>query len=203
MLVLGGCFYTRLLSLRDQLRDFDHHIIVAPEQDQHDLHIGFRDPVLLLADAERIAGAPSQRVAERPSEVQWTWSRAGIATVTEAVASATLDSEGRIVAVIIPRPVVAAFGRDLLLAMLRSGGRAKVDEQERSATATLGVAVAAPDAAQLAATLGPPDVSGDPVIWRWRERSGAAAELRVRFADGRARELTIQLPEFWFRIRLP
>lgn len=143
LLCVSGCVYLRLLRFKNQLRDFDEHVEVS---DASGLSLLFREPVLEDGDFVFITDSqPTERTAlsEEPPVELWSWrfekeraegdaSGRGFSTVF-----GTVFEDGMLTEIAFDPSLLAAVPSDLLVALFRSMGRAKVNKIRRSATSGL------------------------------------------------------------------
>jgi hypothetical protein len=137
--------YLRLLTLKDQFRDFDR--LVTVERDPP-LGLRFRQPVLLAEDLDALIGAPPTASATvgRVTVRTYAFIHIGLPPANEAIgggapaAQMTLSAtlvDGLLVAISFPPVVFNALDPRLAEAGLRSLARAEVNTVARTATSTL------------------------------------------------------------------
>jgi hypothetical protein len=145
-LLLGGCVYLRLLELKKQLSRFDENFTIPPTEDLaiHCLH-----PLLRPDDLRWLGAAPKTIVPREDGEdwsIRWVKETApGIKEefVYDMVLTACFVDE-RVVEVRIPKRYLAYVSKDLFINILRSTGAAKVDRDNRQASAQTEAPTSAP-----------------------------------------------------------
>jgi len=136
-LLLSGCVYLRLLELKKQFNHFDENFTVPATEDLtiHSLH-----PVL-KADDLRWMGAEPKTITPRENGEEWLirWVKEPTPGIKEEhvydMEVTACFADGRVFETRIPKRYLAYVSKDLLLAMLRSTGTAKVNQDERNAEA--------------------------------------------------------------------
>jgi hypothetical protein len=184
--LLSGCVWLRLLSVRDQFAAFDQHIEVP---DGPGVELRFRSPVLLAADLDQlIRGAPTAEAQQGGIAVRVyqfdrldpdLGQRRAHGGITQLRLIATCD-DGKLRALTLPPDIFTIVPRELCLAALRSLGQAQVDTSARTAIAALPqtnelarLRSLVPDRGTIIARFGPPHrtyaVDGrQRLIWRWQ-----------------------------------
>lgn len=143
--VASGCVYLRLLTLRDQFKDFDNQVEVIRDPP---LALRFKHPVLLEEDLDSLIGsAPTATATNGPATVRvYTFLHIGLPPENEPTdldaPGATLSLTATIVkdkltSIAFPPAVFNALDPRLAEAGLRSLARAEVDTVARTATATV------------------------------------------------------------------
>lgn len=180
----AGCVYLRLLDVKHQLGHFDRNFIL---DDSSGLRLTFRNPVLLERDLAFLGLATANRTRSGQAE-RWrvTWVKrpspdAAADGHAEPPVSEALDLvlvDHRLTTIVIPETFFAFFPKSVVVAGLRSLGRAQVDRDARVVSANVAAAdqpgpVATPVLPRTAlfGTLGEPTATGgtvDALEWRYR-----------------------------------
>lgn len=136
-LLLSGCVYLRLLELKKQFSHFEENFTVPATEDLtiHCLH------PLLKADDLRWIGAEPKTITPRANGEEWLirWVKEPAHNIKEEhvydMEITACFADGRVFEARIPKRYLAYVSKDLLLAMLRSTGTAKVNKDDRNAEA--------------------------------------------------------------------
>jgi len=139
-LLLGGCVYLRLLALKGQLAKFDRYF----ETDLRDgLRLTCHEPVLLDTDMAFFGLAPEKR--ERTGAVErwhFRWIKDYAAPAENSpdyeVHADFYFAEHKLQRVVLPERLFAFLPKPNFLSILRAFGQAKVDRENRAASATVG-----------------------------------------------------------------
>lgn len=141
LLTLSGCVWLRLLHLRDQLRDFDAHFTTVTTDGG--LVLNCLHPILLAEDMSWLVQGPPTQHREEPS-IQWTWRfhREPLPGDPPDLAGRELDLmvdvvDKKVTAVSFPKPILKIVPAEVVVAMLRALGKAKIDTEKHLANATL------------------------------------------------------------------
>ena len=208
-LLLGGCVYLRLLELKKQLSHFDENFAVPPTED---LTLQCLHPLLQPGDL-RWLGAVPKSITPREGGEDWVvrWVKETDSGIKEEfVYDMVLNLrfvDGRMVEVQIPKRHLAYVSKDLLVAMLRSTGAAKVDRDDHAADAQTetSATVPPPNLSTIKAMLGEPtskQTTAGHIIQLYRYRLDVAATtakpIEATFvfdaASGELRKFTARLP---------
>ncbi|PTX94440.1 hypothetical protein [Opitutus sp. ER46] len=171
VLLLSGCVYLRLLELKHQIAAFDRHFGV---QTDDGIRIICRDPVLLTDDVRWIGLAP-EKAEKRGTAERWQvrWVKQLPPEVREAgtfdIVLELFFADDKLARVAIPERYFAVMPKQLLIDLLRSLGRARVDREGRAIEAQL--ATTRPDLPGIQTLLGQPTsrtVEGAETILRYR-----------------------------------
>lgn len=200
LLCVSGCVYLRLLRFKNQLRDFDEHVEASYADG---LSLLFRQPVLEDGDFVFITDSePTERnvLSEEPPLELWSWrfekeraegdaSGRGFSTVF-----GTLFEDGMLVEIAFDPALLSAVPSDLLVALFRSMGKAKVNKIRRSATSGLSGAQLAglplPTLRRIDEVMGPPtriEEGEDGAMWSYTfnfynpENGKRAGEFEMTF----------------------
>ncbi|OHE89227.1 MAG: hypothetical protein A3G75_00225, partial [Verrucomicrobia bacterium RIFCSPLOWO2_12_FULL_64_8] len=137
VLAVSGCVYLRLLELKNQLADFDRFF----EVDRRDgLKFSFLHPVLLDKDLAFFNLVPERRektgVAEK-WHFRWIKDYTGGGEKPEdfEVTADVIFVEHKLARVHLPERLFAFTPKDEFLSMVKSFGRAQIDEKKRTAIA--------------------------------------------------------------------
>jgi hypothetical protein len=217
-LALGGCVFLRLLQVKNQLAEFDRYI----ETDLRDgLKITFKKPVLLDEDFEGFFKWIPEKRERLNSAEKWhfRWLKDHVAADGErppyALEFDVLFADHKLTKIMVTESFFAAvLPKHLAVGFMRSMGRAKVDQKNRSATTTLEDRDVDPKAEEppltregVTALLGTPvSVIGDDASPQWyykfspatNQRMGRNGEIEATFsfdaATGRVRQLQGKTP---------
>ncbi len=218
-LLLSGCVYLRLLELKKQFSQFDENFTVLPSEGLtlHCLH-----PVLQPDDVRWLGGAPKTVTPGKKGE-SWVirWVKEPPPNLQEAfVYDMELDLhfvDGCLVDMSIPKRHLAYVSRDLIITMLRSTGKAKVDRSDRKAEVQTETSPSAvlPNINTIKAMLGEPTRRPEPtdglLIYFYRYRLDVAKPsekpIEVTFAfdpgSGDLRQFTALLPRGTLKYEFP
>lgn len=232
-LLLSGCVWLRLLSLKDQFADFDRWIDVP---DAPGIELRFRHPELYGDDLDTLIKATPTATAVAPTNPGLTvrsYAFTHVASPEGAdpasaervlVLTAGVQAE-RVVFVGMPDEIFRVIPRDLALRAMRSLGRAQVDRGNRSATAAVdlaGIATPLPTGDALVALFGRPNHISERdgrlrVLWRY-ELAGTSlrddgqpviAAMAFCFAPGsaygqqRPNRFQVNVSGLWLYLDLP
>ena len=137
-LALTGCVYTRLLSLKSQLEDFEKYVEV---QNQGDLVLIFKKPVLLSKDLIWLTQLQPSEKKETATEKDWVWRlrKDPITNLTETMdyqlTFVTGFTSNRMTRITVPQEFLNAMPATGVVAMLKAFGHAQINEAKRVATA--------------------------------------------------------------------
>lgn len=179
LLLLPGCVWLRLLDLKVQMQDFDHHLTVLQGPP---LELRFRTPPLLAEDVVTLIGAEPSARAPMPGGAVWTYAFLRLdaagepALPVEAMMITAVVRDGRLVALAFPPQVSAVVPGALMEAGLRSLARARVDRATFSASSRVEAdePLPLPDRGRLVAVLGTPSRceiladGGERLVYRYR-----------------------------------
>ena len=224
-LLASGCVYLRLLTLKDQFRDFDAQIEVVR---QPPLGLRFSNPVLLAEDLDTLIGAgPTAEAAEGPVTVRiYAFQHIGLPPGNPVVESPngvlSIDAtimEGKLAGIGFPPAVFNALDPRLAEAGLRSLARAQVDTTARTATSQVGTGnlPLPPDRQGLGRIFGQPsfcDQKDGEERWVYRYRlvppaAGSAKPVIAAMAFGfkpraaHPRRFSLNVNGLWLTIGLP
>jgi hypothetical protein len=208
-LLLSGCVWSRLLSLKNQLADFDTQVEVLP--DGPGLYLRLREPVVRPSDiAWLFGGDPSSSVDGR-HVLRFTH---GDLPAWELL---LIERDGLVGAVMLPQQLFHLLPRERLIALMRAFGSAEVDRSRREASTAL-----ARDASQplgigrdiLDRIFGVPDVEvpdGTDLWLHYRMRlevpdgEPPLARIEVLLTGGRVTRIRIVAARFsvWLRLADP
>ncbi len=183
---LSGCVYLRLLNFKNQLKSFDKNVAVL-SQDR--LAFQFHNPVVKDSDFIFISGtSPGRRetIGQSPPEELWTWrfhKRLGESDHQPfTMEFQTRFTENLLTRMVVDDAFVDLVGEDLILAMFRKLGNAKINTLRRSMSTEIGT-----DALK---SMNPPsldgifDVMGEPTRIHGRKNDPVArCEYEFNFND--------------------
>jgi len=228
-LAASGCVYLRLLTLRDQFKDFDNQVEVVRDPP---LALRFKRPVLLEEDLDTLIGAaPTATVTNGPVTVRvYTFLHIGLPPGNEL---SDLDAPGstlsltativkdKLTSIAFPPAVFNALDPRLAEAGLRSLATAKVDTVARTATATVAAQEEVPlppDRAALQRIFGLPsfaDVKEGEERWVYRYRLVApidtaqgkpliaAMAFQFKLNAAHPHRFSVQINGLWLSLGLP
>jgi hypothetical protein len=226
LLLLSGCVWLRLLSLKDQFADFDRWIEVPPGPG---LELRFRRPVLLAEDLETlVTGRPTASASGGDVTVQsYAFSRIPSPDGPDPLGSSpTLVllvgiRSGKVAFVSLPPEVFRVVPRELALRGMRALGRAAVDTGSRSAVAAVdfhGTRTVLPTRAELIALFGTPNSvklmnDRERVLWRYQLQGDSlradgkpvVAAMAFAFAPGAGHpnRFQVNISGMWLYLDLP
>ena len=226
LLLLSGCVWLRLLSLKDQFADFDRWIEVPPEPG---LELRFRRPVLLAEDLDTlITGKPTASASADDVTVQsYAFSHIPSPEGPDPLGASPIlvllvgIRSGKVAFVSLPPEVFRVVPRELALRGMRALGHATVDTGKHSAMASVdfhGTRSVLPTRAELIALFGTPNsvklIDGrERVLWRYQlqgeslrtDGKPVIAAMAFAFAPGAERPLRFQvnISGMWLYLDLP
>lgn len=134
-LLLSGCVYLRLLEFKRQLADFDRHFTL---QTDDGLRFASLDPVLLTEDF-RWLGVTPERVTTLGQSEQWRirWAKqlppGARETDAHDIEMELIFTEGKFTRFYLPERYFAFVPKPFFVGLLRSLGKAGVDQSRRLA----------------------------------------------------------------------
>lgn len=139
VLLLSGCVYLRLLTIKNQLKDFEKNFDISG---QSDLEIIFKNPVLSSEDVTFLIGAPPVRITREGGvfyHYDFNLSRSSdSASVPLSQLHLTLGMrDKKLERIIVPEHFMLIFPRHVLLETLRRAADAEVLELKKIARVTL------------------------------------------------------------------
>ena len=137
-LLLTGCIWTRLLTLKNQFDNFERFVQV---DDRDGLSFNMLKPVLLADDVRELLGAAPSTTTTNGGREVWDWSFEKIAPSGESgefdMGFTTSFEAGKLVRVGISDRFHAIMSKEMVLAMARALGKGKVNQQKREMTSQL------------------------------------------------------------------
>lgn len=136
--LLTGCIWMRLLSLKNQFADFDRNFKV---DDRHGLAIQCLNPVLYDTDVRYLAEVDPTATATNVGQQTWFWTFQKLRAPTNSetgdydLAFTTSFANQKLIGVALPERFLIIMPEDFILGMLRAFGHATVDQKQRRATA--------------------------------------------------------------------
>jgi hypothetical protein len=195
ILVLCGCVWSRLLTLKNQLADFDRHVQVV--EGGPGLELRLREPAVQPGDIAYLFDGGPSRIEPRPDG---TWRHVFRFTRPTLPGHQGLELAFTVRGTLIigaglPPEMLSILPRERLLAILRALGKAEVDRSAHAANAAVDGAQVVLGRDQIIASLGPPDgeiavpdSGGTDLAYHYRLQlptgSGAKAVLTLRLRDG-------------------
>ena len=161
-LSLSGCVYLRLLSFKNQLKNFERNVVVEASPG---LALSFPNPVVRNADFSFITKSPPTRIDPVAADVElWTWTfekqKAEPGHKAYALDFQTRFESDLLTRMIIDEAFVDLIGRDFILTMFQSIGGAKINTFRRSASVSMNTdslqRAALPTLANILETMGEP-----------------------------------------------
>jgi hypothetical protein len=134
---LTGCVWTRLLSFKNQLSEFDRYVQV---EDRDGLTLRFKQPVLYSQDVLFVMELePTRRITNGASQAwYWTFRKIHSPTNTETgdfdLTFSTTFLSNKLVGFTLGERFLVSIPKPLLLGAMRSFGHAEVDQKRRQAT---------------------------------------------------------------------
>lgn len=162
-LLLSGCVWTRLLSLKGQFKEFDRYIEAV--DDGPALLMQFKEPCYKPEDIGYLLGdeVPSEHSGPGGDGIEtWTYRLRRDRADSIGLDITMRAKEGMVTALRIPPEVMRFIPRERMLAMARAMGNAEIDRSKRSASAGISGDQAkemAPGRPAIIAALGDPDTS--------------------------------------------
>ncbi|MBD5778113.1 hypothetical protein IEN85_01215 [Pelagicoccus sp. NFK12] len=138
---LSGCVYLRLLRFKNQLHDFDKHVVVELDKG---LSLKFPEPVVRDEDFVFITESePSSivEVSQSPRIEDWDW-RFEKQMQTEdgtpfSIIFRTRFQDGLLTQIDFDEKLLEAIPEDFIVELFRSLGKAKINKLRKSATAAM------------------------------------------------------------------
>lgn len=141
LFLLSGCVYLRLFKLKNQLHDFDAHVVVQLEKG---LSLSFPEPVVRDQDFVYITDSqPSQirTLSEEPKIEDWDWrfEKELIGEDGEAfsIVFRTRFEQGYLTRIDFDEKLLEAIPPGFIVELFRSLGDAKINKLRKSATAAM------------------------------------------------------------------
>ncbi|MBK1877391.1 hypothetical protein [Pelagicoccus mobilis] len=141
LFLLSGCVYLRLLKFKNQLHDFDEHVVV---NEAEPFSLQFPDPVLRDEDFVFVTESePTQvrTITRNPRVEDWEWQfEKKLETEDGAPFSiifTTRFEEGMLTQIEFDPKLLQAIPEDFIVELFRSLGQAKINKLRRSATAAM------------------------------------------------------------------
>lgn len=139
---LTGCVYLRLLKFKNQLRQFDQHVVVERVEG---LSFQFEEPIIRDEDFVFITESQPSRirvVSTQPKVEDWDW-RFEKKIQTEdcepfSIVFRTRFEKGLLTQIDFDEKLLEAIPRDFIVELFRSLGNAKINKLRKSATAAMG-----------------------------------------------------------------
>ncbi len=168
-LTLTGCVYLRLLSLKNQLADFDHFVKV---RDDHGLALEFVRPVLTSEDLLWLIKLHPTQVTTSSNLETWCWTfeKQRSPAVTESgnydLTFKTSFTNATLCRFTLSERFLSVMPKEAILGMLRAVGQADIDEKNRTAKGQMqtelnGVHLEPASRSQVAQLLGVPSSTVD------------------------------------------
>lgn len=134
-LLLGGCVYLRLLTLKNQLSAFDRHFTLDTKDG---VRLGCLKPVLLTSDLHWLGITPEHiRTLGQSEQWQIRWVKQLPAGTTESTAYdlsiAMIFTEGKLTRVFVPERFFALISKSFFVDLLRGMGAANINRGARTA----------------------------------------------------------------------
>jgi len=144
LLLLSGCMWLRLSTVKDQLADLDRYIEVP---DGERLELRFKERPLRAGDPEDVIGAPpstAAALADGTQQLTWRFRRVALDGQVVPETGWILDfdvwtKDGRVTAVAFPAQVYRVMDRERCITMLRAFGQGEVDTSKREVEAQVQV----------------------------------------------------------------
>ena len=128
--LLSGCVYSRLLTLKRQLADFDRFVELRTE---NGIVFDLRQPVATGPDIVRVSGLTPSAVTSTPDGEQWSYVYQGLSPgesgeVTNGVEIVFLLDfvSNRLARIELPNANLTVFGREFFASAARAMGAARV-----------------------------------------------------------------------------
>ncbi len=228
VVMLSGCVWLRLSTVKDHLAEFDRYIEVPAGER---LELRFKERPLRAGDPAAIIGAPpstAAALADGRDQLTWRFRRVALDGQVVPEEGWILDfdvwtRDGRVEAVAFPTQVYRVLERERCLTMLRAFGQGEVDTSKRSVevqvpTANTGTASGPAMASSawlqrsaLLECLGAPFTS-EVATERWRDTyryrldGTPTAEARLVFdydvTGTRLERLRVTINQIWISVRL-
>ena len=137
-LTLTGCVYLRLLSLKNQLADFDRFVKVY---DDHGLTLEFVHPVLTSEDLLWLIKLHPTQVTRSDNLETWSWTfeKQGAAASAESrnfdLTFKTSFTNATLCRFTLSERFLSVMPKEAILGMMRAVGQADIDERNRTAKA--------------------------------------------------------------------
>ncbi|MDQ8179734.1 hypothetical protein [Pelagicoccus sp. SDUM812005] len=139
--LVSGCVYLRLLKFKNQLHDFDEHVLVELDQG---LSLKFPEPVVRDEDFVFITESQPSSISEvsrSPKIEDWDW-RFEKQMQTEdgtpfSIVFRTRFEEGLLTQIDFDEKLLEAIPEDFIVELFRSLGKAKINKLRKSATAAM------------------------------------------------------------------
>ena len=140
LLLLSGCMWLRLSTVKDQLADLDRYIEVPAGER---LELRFKERPLRAGDPENVIGAPpstAAALADGTEQLTWRFRRVALDGQVVPETGWILDfdvwtKDGRVTAVAFPAQVYRVMDRERCITMLRAFGQGEVDTSKREVEA--------------------------------------------------------------------
>ena len=204
LLLVGGCIYTRLLSFKNQLADFDRFVEV---REAGGVTFVFREPILETNDVLAVTGLAPSSIEAVDGEETWTYAYVNQVggSPTGGVAASDVSftmrlRDGKLREMTCPARISAVLGRGFMVAAARSLGKARINQRTYTLGWDLerdgGYGGPVPTRQSIAALLGQEWIRIDvetetTLVYVYRLRSMAVSpgpqsgEVRARFDFGR------------------
>jgi hypothetical protein len=139
-LLLTGCFWTRLLAVKNQLGEFERYVRV---DDQGGLALEFLKPVLYSSDVHALFDADPTVRSTNGNRVSWRWTfekltPTNTTTPEFSISFSTIFENDKLCRLTIPDRFKTIMSKETILAMARSVGKGKVDQKKRALDSDLG-----------------------------------------------------------------
>ena len=136
--VLTGCIWTRLLTLKHQFADFERFVQV---DDRDGLAFNLLTPVLLDSDVCELLGAGPSSAVTNGTRQTWAWSFEKVAPPGESghydLGFTTSFAAGKLVRLGISDRFHVILSKEMVLEMARALGKGKVNQQKREIASQL------------------------------------------------------------------
>lgn len=139
--LLSGCVYLRLLNFKNQLRDFDEHVVVERSDG---LSLQFPDPVVRDEDFLFITESQPSRIrtlSQQPKVEDWDWrfEKKLEADTTDpfSITFTTRFEDGLLTQIDFDEKLLEAIPEEFIVELFRSLGEARINKLRKSATAAM------------------------------------------------------------------
>ncbi len=139
--LMSGCVYLRLLKFKNQLHDFDEHVVVELDGG---LSLKFPEPVVRDHDFVFITDSqPSSitTVSSEPIIEDWDWKFEKQMQTADgnpfSIVFRTRFEEGLLTQIEFDEKLLEAIPEDFIVELFRSLGKAKINKLRKSATAAM------------------------------------------------------------------
>lgn len=210
LLMLSGCVWSRLLTLKGQFKEFDRYI--EPVDAPQSLLLRFKEPCVQPGDWGYLLGdeIPTVRTAATATAPEtWTWRLRRDRADSIGLEITIQVKDGMTTSLKVPPEVMRFVPKERMLAIVRAFGSADIDKGNRQASAGLvgeDNKPITPGRATIIAALGEPDASEnvnsvERMTYRFQlqKPDGTLGETSILFVSMKAERLTalrLEAPRF-------